>query len=606
MLNSIVEGNEDVGIGLSWSENSTIAYSDFYNNENGNFYNPPEGVGAIVTINANGDSCDQFNNIFLDPLFYSTTGDSAFYLTGESPCIDAGDPASSYANEPQPNGGCINQGVYGNTSEATLSNVEYAMPRDKWVILGIPVTVPDGSPGTLVQDDFGGSPPNGSNWRVSCWDAEHEGYIRYEEVNSPGVPAGNPPDFTPGLGFWLVQDVENDCQLDILSSQLTGVVPEDSPFSVELTAPGTDSYRGLVQIANPFNYTYTWYNTTVYDSSGSERKTVNEAAVSGWVSGYAYVWDSDGDEYVNTNFNPDSTNNITLNAWQGFWMEQVDETKNLSVEFTPQGMLDFTPNLHQKDETDLSKRWSIQLQVVTLEGDFSNANNILGIDNAANDGYDFLDAMEFTPQSSAGWVQLYFPHPEWPLLAEKFSYDYRSTDFPNVFKEWDFIARCYDLSDRDFKLIWPNLEDIPKRYYFTLEYKNADMALVDMREETEFIFRFSDESTYPVVHFCITVSDSGSGIAQPMQDLKFGFISAYPNPSNDQIRITFGLPEAREISLKVFNLLGQEVAILQDGLMSAGEHSVFWKAEGIQASGIYFVQLKAGDKTNVKKVMMLR
>jgi len=97
MLNTIVEGNNgDYGIYFEGSSgsNSTITYSDFYNNESGNFYNPPWNVGIIVTVNANGDPCDAFYNIFEDPLFYSTTGDSAYYLTAHSPCIDAGDPES--------------------------------------------------------------------------------------------------------------------------------------------------------------------------------------------------------------------------------------------------------------------------------------------------------------------------------------------------------------------------------------------------------------------------------------------------------------------------------------------------------------------------------
>ncbi|NQS97334.1 MAG: right-handed parallel beta-helix repeat-containing protein [candidate division Zixibacteria bacterium] len=95
IINTIVEGNTgNRSVYLSNSPNTYIAYSDFYNNQNGNFYNPPQWVGQIVTLNANGDSCDLYYNIFEDPLFYSTTGDSAFFLTVSSPCIDAGDPAS--------------------------------------------------------------------------------------------------------------------------------------------------------------------------------------------------------------------------------------------------------------------------------------------------------------------------------------------------------------------------------------------------------------------------------------------------------------------------------------------------------------------------------
>lgn len=56
-------------------------------------------------------------NINADPLFVSSaTGD--FHLSGPSPCIDAGNPASDYSLEPEPDGGRINMGAYGNTPEA--------------------------------------------------------------------------------------------------------------------------------------------------------------------------------------------------------------------------------------------------------------------------------------------------------------------------------------------------------------------------------------------------------------------------------------------------------------------------------------------------------
>ena len=99
IVNTIVEGNTgQYGVYFDNSPNASLTYSDFYNNENGNFYNPPAYLGQIITVNANGDSCDLYMNIFEYPLFYSTTGDSAYYLTFGSPCIDAGDP--SYPLDP--------------------------------------------------------------------------------------------------------------------------------------------------------------------------------------------------------------------------------------------------------------------------------------------------------------------------------------------------------------------------------------------------------------------------------------------------------------------------------------------------------------------------
>ena len=79
---------------FSGAENSTISYCDFFaNGVNFGGGSIPAGLGPIVQTNYNGDPCDIYNNIYLDPLFadYSSAD---FHLTEDSPCIDAGDPSS--------------------------------------------------------------------------------------------------------------------------------------------------------------------------------------------------------------------------------------------------------------------------------------------------------------------------------------------------------------------------------------------------------------------------------------------------------------------------------------------------------------------------------
>jgi hypothetical protein len=78
-----------------WFESYTSAsvlYNDFYD---GSFIGGPPGLGLIDTVNANGDSCDVYYNIYLDPLFVDWWNRD-YHLTEGSPCIDAGDPTSPY------------------------------------------------------------------------------------------------------------------------------------------------------------------------------------------------------------------------------------------------------------------------------------------------------------------------------------------------------------------------------------------------------------------------------------------------------------------------------------------------------------------------------
>lgn len=93
IVNTIVAGNTGYGgIYFVDASNTEIAYSDFHNNEYGAFTGyVPSGLGTIVSTNANGDPCDGYYNIFLDPQFVNPViGD--LRLQSTSACIDAGDP----------------------------------------------------------------------------------------------------------------------------------------------------------------------------------------------------------------------------------------------------------------------------------------------------------------------------------------------------------------------------------------------------------------------------------------------------------------------------------------------------------------------------------
>ncbi len=86
---------------------------------------------------------------------------------------------------------------------------------------------------------------------------------------------------------------------------------------------------------------------------------------------------------------------------------------------------------------------------------------------------------------------------------------------------------------------------------------------------------------------------------------KFVLDQNYPNPFNPSTTINFSLPEASNVSLKVFNTLGQEISTLLNTRMNSGQHSVNWNAVGM-SSGIYYYQLRAGDFLQTKQMMLLK
>ena len=82
-------------------------------------------------------------------------------------------------------------------------------------------------------------------------------------------------------------------------------------------------------------------------------------------------------------------------------------------------------------------------------------------------------------------------------------------------------------------------------------------------------------------------------------------ISNYPNPFNSSTTIRFSIPRSGEVSLKIFNLLGEEVATLVLGDREAGTHAVQWDASG-QPSGVYFYRLESGSFLQSKKLLLIR
>ena len=90
----------------------------------------------------------------------------------------------------------------------------------------------------------------------------------------------------------------------------------------------------------------------------------------------------------------------------------------------------------------------------------------------------------------------------------------------------------------------------------------------------------------------------------------FKLFQNYPNPFNPSTIINYSIPDAgtssmKSVQLKVYDILGREVATLVNEEKTAGNYKVTFDAQNL-ASGIYFYRLKAGNYISVKKMILLR
>ncbi len=94
------------------------------------------------------------------------------------------------------------------------------------------------------------------------------------------------------------------------------------------------------------------------------------------------------------------------------------------------------------------------------------------------------------------------------------------------------------------------------------------------------------------------------------QPAEFYLAPAYPNPFNPATVIAYGLPEAAPVRLSIYNLFGQEVIRLVEGVQPAGRKQVHWNGRNQNgntvSSGIYLIRLNAGAHQFIRRVMLLK
>jgi len=99
-----------------------------------------------------------------------------------------------------------------------------------------------------------------------------------------------------------------------------------------------------------------------------------------------------------------------------------------------------------------------------------------------------------------------------------------------------------------------------------------------------------------------TQSDIEDEISPPARFIAF---SSFPNPFNSSTMIEFSIYNTEHITLSIYNLLGQRLETIFDGIQQAGQHSITWDATDFP-SGVYFARLKTAESTKNIKLVLLK
>lgn len=181
----------------------------------------------------------------------------------------------------------------------------------------------------------------------------------------------------------------------------------------------------------------------------------------------------------------------------------------------------------------------------------------------------------------------------------------------NHFTTSDSEYFLYNIIDNRIKLIWFDI--IPK------SVGNELMAIKFnyLGGSSELNFTGTNEMTTETAEV-IDVQYVDGSITQIISGVnndddvpgKFQLAQNYPNPFNPSTTIKFGLPQASDVTVKIFDILGQEVRILVNRNMTAGFHTVNFDASNLM-SGMYIYRIQANgvdgkDFTDVKKMLLVK
>ncbi len=465
--------------------------------------------------------------------------------------------------------------VYGVIETADIT-AEYSMGRG-WNMLSVPVYPVDVTdPEELLSDDI-------YPFRLQEYNSN---IYFYSETESKWIV---PDIIDNGIGY-IIYGFFNT-QIDIEGAN------EYSDVNLELSYTGSNGWHLL---GNPYVESISWDN---------------DIAKGAGIDNQYYKWYRG--QYI---FYPGGGADADISPWQGFFVRTTTDGAQFDITFPG---ISKASGVH-KPEID----WRIQL--IAESGELKDLHNYLGSGSISYEGYDVNDVYELVPLDGE-FITAFFPHEDWEVNPANYTQDIRYVSDQEV--SWDFKVMTNSNSG-SVDLRWQIPEEFPADLEIIMTVPGTGEK-IDMRKKASFTYDIpvrmqkrnnkegipfvnNDPTNFTALYksselytetFTVTVGKGLNDDPALIPDSYF-LKQNYPNPFNPDTNIEFGLPQSGKVTLKIYNILGQEIRTLVNGDFEAGVHRVRWDARnqfGIHAaSGIYIYRIQAGSFNEIRKMILIK
>lgn len=385
--------------------------------------------------------------------------------------------------------------------------------------------------------------------------------------------------------------------------------PENSgPVSVTLSTAEFNGSRGWNLMGNPFGT-----EISVEALLGTLRRALQIEFPKLQLNGNIYVWDPSANAGNGDYLVLEEREGSKILPFQAFWVkiDNAHDSENITISATlDRDELRVVNSGRFKESNREEFGVSFKLYDGTLFDDYELVFNSEGTVNT-----DIHDAFKLHSINNNS-ISLYSLSGKDKLMKNVLPYDLGNTmEIPIVF----------DANGREeLRLEWDRLDIVPDNWNITLKDRKLNKE-INLRSASDYRFTVTtDDSPNSLVknstgsplnkerfgreepRFTLTVRPGNVGPAtNPDIPESVKLNPNYPNPFNPATTINYELKEDSEVLLSIWNIVGQRVVTLVDGMKEAGQHTATWNASEMP-SGIYIAQLEVGGQVFIRKMTLIK